>query len=156
MERMRQFVAFLVEGQRYALGLEHVGSVLQAVAPTPLAQAPSTIMGIFDWHGSIVPIFNLRRRLGFPDRELEATDQFLIARSSRRTVALAVDAVEGLTGAAEAAISKPEALLPAQPLIDGIVQLEEGLLLIHNLEAFLSLEEERALDGALLGSRDAS
>jgi purine-binding chemotaxis protein CheW len=34
-------------------------------------------------------------------------------------------------------------------LIDGVIQLEQGLVLIHDLDRFLSLDEERALEESL-------
>jgi purine-binding chemotaxis protein CheW len=33
--------------------------------------------------------------------------------------------------------------------VEGVTKLEDGMILIHNLEKFLSLEEEKTLDRAL-------
>ncbi len=40
-------------------------------------------------------------------------------------------------------------IVPGLEQIRGVVQLPDGLVLIHDLEKFLSLEEECALDEAL-------
>ncbi len=47
----------------------------------------------------------------------------------------------GMVGAAQ--------IVPGLEHIRGVVQLPDGLVLIHDLERFLSLDEERALDEAL-------
>ena len=42
-------------------------------------------------------------------------------------------------------------ILPGLEYVEGVVRLKEGLLLIHDLEGFLSLDEETILDEALSG-----
>ena len=42
-----------------------------------------------------------------------------------------------------------EEILPGIKYIEGVVKIEGDIILIHNLEQFLSLEEEKTLDKAL-------
>jgi hypothetical protein len=47
------------------------------------------------------------------------------------------------------AVTPPQAVLPGIEHVAGIVALADGLLFIHDLEACLSLEEDRQLTEAL-------
>jgi purine-binding chemotaxis protein CheW len=40
-------------------------------------------------------------------------------------------------------------ILPGIEYIDGVVKMKDGMILIHNLDTFLSLEEENSLDAAM-------
>jgi purine-binding chemotaxis protein CheW len=44
-------------------------------------------------------------------------------------------------------------ILPGLQYVQSVVRLEDGIILIHDLEGFLSLEEETALDRALAESQ---
>jgi purine-binding chemotaxis protein CheW len=48
-------------------------------------------------------------------------------------------------------IVPPEEILPEMDYVEGVVKLDNGMVFIHDLERFLSLEEESALDNALKG-----
>ena len=42
-----------------------------------------------------------------------------------------------------------ENITPGMEYVDGVIKLEDGLILIHDLDRFLSLQEEKKLDNAL-------
>lgn len=86
-----QLVEFVLEGQRHALPMVAVERVAPVVEVTPLPGAPAAVLGAIDVGGRILAVFSLRRHLGLPDRALRLSDAFLIARTSRRLVALLVD-----------------------------------------------------------------
>lgn len=142
-----RWVTFAIDARRFALPLESVLRVVRAAEITPLPLAPEGVAGALDVGGRIVPVFDLRRRLQLAERGLKLSDQFVIAQTPRRTLALVVDAALGLVEAAPA--DAPDALSPGIPTLRGILSLPDGLVLIHDLEAFLSPEEEVALDAAL-------
>lgn len=146
---MNPFVAFAVAGLSFALPLDRVTRAIHAVALRPLPQAPEIVSGIVNLQGHIVPVVNLRRRFGLPERELEPGDRLLIVRSSRRTLAMIVDAVVGVVEYEEKDFVPVEAVVAGTRYVDGIVKSPAGMLLIHDLDSFLSLEEERSLDAAL-------
>ena len=50
-------------------------------------------------------------------------------------------------------IAKTETIIPKPHCIEGVIRLEEGMTLIHNLDQFLSLKEEKALGKAMEGQR---
>lgn len=144
-----QLVVFDLEGQRYALPLSAVDKVLPMVAVSPLPQAPTIALGVINLHGQVLPVLDLRHRFGFPPRDYGIDSYLLVARTSRRTLAVPVDGVVGVVEVRADLIVSPDAVLPGIANLAGIVALPDGLLFIHDLETFLSLEEEERLTEVL-------
>jgi len=148
-----RLVAFLIDGNRYGLPLERVERVLPFVAVAPLPKAPASTMGVVNLHGQVVPVLDVRRRFGFPPRGYGLSTYLVIARSTRRVLALPVDEALGVVEANADAVKPPDSILPGIGHVAGVVALPDGLLLIHDLDAFFSLEEERQLTEALEGEK---
>lgn len=145
-----QLVVFLLEGRRFAVELGRVDRVLPMVALAVFPRAPAIIAGVFDLHGDLIPVVNLRRRFRLPERPAKPSDQMIIVRTGRRRLALAVDSVENVVSLEAGALASPEALVPGLDLVRGIAQLpEQGIVFVHDIDACLSLEEEAQLEAAL-------
>jgi purine-binding chemotaxis protein CheW len=142
-------VVFLLDERRYGLRLSAVETVLPMVEITPLPKAPSIVMGIIDFGGRIIPVFNIRRRFGLGEREPDPNDHLLIAKTRLRTVGLAVDQTYGTLDQPSGEIVNPETILPGIRYIEGVVKREDGMILIHDLDLFLSVDEENTLDTAM-------
>jgi len=142
-------VLFALDDQRFALALSSVERVVRVVDVTPLPSAPPIVLGIINVKGDVIPVYDLRRRFQLPEREIDLADQLMIATTSRQTVALLVDLVSGVLEVAEDEIASAEKILPEIEYVHGVVKLPDGLVLIHDLDRFLSPEEERRLDQAL-------
>lgn len=147
----RQLVVFRLDNCRYALPLAVVDHLVRAVEVTPLPNAPAIVLGAIDVHGRVLPLLNVRRRFQLPEREISPADWFLLAHTERRAVALVVDESEGVVESADDDIAALPQIVPGLDAFPGVVGLEGGLVLIHDLEQFLSLDEARALDEALAG-----
>jgi purine-binding chemotaxis protein CheW len=142
-------VVFVLDGQKYALRLPVVEKVIRALYVTSLPNVPDVVLGVIDVQGWIIPVIDLRQRLGLPRRGLELSDQFIIARTSYRTVALVVDDVAGVLEVSDQTIVSSREILRNFDSIEGAVRLSSELILIYDLSQFLSIEEERALENAL-------
>ena len=153
MEKSNQLVVFSLDEQRYALYLHAVERVIRAVDVTPLPEAPDIVIGVINLQGQVIPIANIRRRFSLPEREIDLSNQFIIANTSRRTVALVVDTVSEVIEPEKEKVIPAEKITPGMELIDGVIKLEDGMILIHDLDRFLSLEEETLLDQAMEETR---
>lgn len=148
-------VVFLLDDRRYALRLSAVDRVVRMVDVTPLPQAPDIVLGVINAQGRVIPVINLRRRFRLPERpDFSVRDRLVIARTAQRPVALVADAVDGvLTHSAQDAVAAHE-VLPGVEHVEGVVKLDDGLVLIHDLNRFLSLDEAQSLDRALSARGD--
>lgn len=144
-------VVFALDELRYALLLSSVERVVRAVEITPLPKAPGIVLGIINVQGRIIPVIDVRQRFRLPAREIELDDRFIIASTPRRLVALVVDSVSGVRELADGQMVNVEQSLPFAEYLKGVAKLEDNLVLIHDLDQFLSLDEEKALDAALTG-----
>ena len=144
-----QLVVFTLDERHYALLLAAVERIVRAVDVTPLPNAPRIVLGVIDVEGRVLPVLNIRRRFSLPEREIRPIDQFLIAQTASRTVALVVDEAEGVVECPESAVIGSSRIVPGLERFHGLVQLDDGLVLIHDLEKFLSLDEACALDKAM-------
>lgn len=149
MKQTYIFTAFTLDAQSFALPVSSVERVVRVTEVTPLPEAPDVVYGIINYKGQVIPVCNIRRRFGFPDIEINLSHQFIIARTSKRTVALLVDDVTGTVEREENEIVPAGQVLQEMKYVRGIVKLEDGLVLIHDLDEFLSLDEERVLEKAL-------
>lgn len=152
MSFQNRLVVFALNDQRYGLPLSAVERVVRMVEITPLPQAPDIVLGVVNVQGRVIPVLNLRRRFRLPERDLALADQLVIARTAQRTVALAADAVTGvLEYSAREAVAARD-IVPGIEHAEGVVKLDDGLAFIHDLDKFLSLEEETALYRAIEGA----
>lgn len=152
---MEDLLVIHLDELRIALTLSSVERAIRAVYPTPLPEAPDIILGVVNVQGRIIPLVNLRRRFHLPEREIALTDRMVIAHAARRPVALVVDAVSGVLEYPAQDIVAAQAVLPGIGYVEGIAKLRDGLILIHNLGTFLSLEEAASLDRAMSTARGA-
>ena len=142
-------VVALLDGWRCGLELGAVVEVVSAVETTPLPKAPDVVMGVVSVRGEILPVVDVRSRFRLPPRAVRPSDRFLVARSRTRHLVLPLDDVVGVTEVGDDGIVTPGTVVPGLELLRGIARCDDGLILIHDLDAFLSLEEDEALGEAL-------
>jgi purine-binding chemotaxis protein CheW len=149
-------VVFTLDGHRYALATEHVHEVVRAVTVARLPKAPAIVEGVINVRGTLIPVLNLRSRFALPDRPLHPAQHLIVAQAGRRVVALRVDRAVDLIAVEASAIEAAEPIAPGAEYVAGIARLSDGLIVIHDLERFLALDEARRLDAALAEREGAS
>ena len=149
MNQVHQLVVFTLDEQRYAVPLSAVERIVRLVEITPVPHTPEIVLGVINVQGRILPVVNIRRRFCLPARELHLSDHLLIARTSKRTVALVVDAVSEVVTLSDQEVVTGEMILAHLDYVTGVVKRPDGLILIHDLDEFLSLEEDQAVHDAI-------
>jgi len=146
---MSGLVSFYLDDRRFAVPLLTVMRVERIVAITPLPKAPDIVTGIINVHGQVIPVVDIRSRFHIAPRQLELSDQLLIIKTVRRTIAFTVDNVDGVIDVPRDQCTDAGSVLPGMEYVKGVVKLEDGMILIHDPDTFLSLEEEHTLDKAI-------
>lgn len=145
----RPIIVFNLDEQRYALRLSAVERIVRIVEITPLPKAPEIVLGVVNVQGQVIPVVNIRKRFCLPDREISLSDHLIIARTTKRVVVLVADTVLGVVERWEEEVTAADKILPDLEYVESVVKLENGLIFIHNLDTFLSLEEEKILEQAI-------
>jgi purine-binding chemotaxis protein CheW len=145
MDTQTELVVFRVDQQRYALPLQSVERIVRAAEVTRLPNAPANVIGVVDVAGRIIPVLDIRQRFRHESRTITPMDHFVIAQTSRRDVILAVDEALGVITSDEATAHGVESV----DQIQGAITLDDGMLLIQDLEKFLTTDDEAVLDQAL-------
>lgn len=141
-----------LDNERYAIPVAQVREIVRAVAVTRLPGAPSVIEGVVNLRGTLTPVFDLRRRFGLPLREIALSDLLVVVHAGRHTAMLRVEGALGVRAVDQLQLNSAEDLVARSPFISGLAKLPDGVVLIHDVEAFLSESESDALDEALASS----
>ncbi|MDD2853048.1 MAG: chemotaxis protein CheW, partial [Desulfuromonadaceae bacterium] len=134
-----------LDQQRYGLPLGVVERVVRMVEITTVPMNPGFILGVINVQGNIIPVLDLRRRFGLPERPVELSDQLIIIRSAARSFALMTDTACEVRECTEQMQTAAE-ILPDLPFLAGVVKLPDGLILLQNPETLLSPDEAAVID----------
>jgi purine-binding chemotaxis protein CheW len=130
-----------------------VREIVRAVAITPVPGAPAIIEGAVNVRGQIVPVVDVRARLGLEARPLDP-DQFLVfVDAGTRRIALRVDEVDDLVEIDAGVVGSSEALSPALRGVAGLAARPDGVLVIYDVDLFISHAEGESLDATLAALR---
>lgn len=88
-----QWATFHVAGEMLALRVEDVQEVLMEQPLTPVPLAPHHVLGLLNLRGWIMPAVDLRRRLGFEQRDSDANVKLLVVKTGEGPVAIVVDEI---------------------------------------------------------------
>ncbi|HUW93948.1 MAG TPA: chemotaxis protein CheW [Bacteroidales bacterium] len=144
-----QIVVFTLDELQYALTLNTVVRVIHAVEVRRLPKAPEIISGIINVQGLIIPVANIRKRFGLEAKEIDPDDRIIIVDTGKRQVAILADTVTGIRDLAPGQQEPVGKFLPFAEHLKGIAKVDNELILIYDLEQFLSLDEEKELGQAL-------
>jgi purine-binding chemotaxis protein CheW len=139
---------FTLENQQFAIPIDAAGEVLMATAVMPVPNSPQVIHGLIDYHGLIVPVINLRYKLSFPQKPISTRDVFIIADTSKRKIALVADSATGVIAPGPNELFSAIEIDPGLSTA-GFLRRDDGIVLIYDLENFLSNDEDLHLMAAI-------
>jgi len=149
LESELKILVFTLDCMSCALNLSKVVRVIHAIEVRNLPKAPEIISGIINIQGQIIPVVNIRKRLNLPEKETDPDDRVIIADTGIRKIALFVDSVEDIRELNQGQFADYRESIPFAGYIKGIAKLENEIILIYDLEQFLSLDEEKDLEIAI-------
>src|SRR2546429_8217408 len=95
---LSQVLVVRVGPGEFALPIEQVTEVLWMVELTPVPEGPPWLLGLVNVRGEVIPVVDLRTRLGLPAGPVGLSTPLVIVSTPRRRLAVVPDAVrEGLT-----------------------------------------------------------
>lgn len=107
-------VIFRVGDADYALPVGQVLHMESFTAATRVPGAPSWVLGLVQSRGRMVPIVDLRARLGEAGEAPPADRRIIITEHESRTVGLLVDSAREVAEIADEQLKSPPELLAAQ------------------------------------------
>lgn len=133
---MIDLIVFSVNNNKYALNIDHVQRIIQAVELTSIPNADELIDGMMPYENSVVKVLNFRKLIGLPPHEDEDKDiedsslKYIFYENNDENFAIKVD------------------------LIDDIAHVEESDIMNNdedsNLSDFLELSGILDIDGVLI------
>jgi purine-binding chemotaxis protein CheW len=149
MAGSRQLVVFTIDDQQFALNLSCVERIVRAVEITHVPDAPDTVLGVINVEGRIIPVLNSRRRLGFPEREIELSDHFIIVNEAQRSFALVADEVKPVLELSEQQVVTSEEVLPGAGRAQSIAKVEDGMVVVLTVGSILSLQDHGGVHASI-------
>lgn len=134
----KQFLTFRIGGEEYGLDILRVQEIRSYEAPTRVANAPPFVKGVVNLRGVIVPILDLRIRLGQPS-EYNTFTVVIVLNVASRVVGVVVDSVSDVLELAATEI-KPRPEVPAamdSRFITGLGKIGERMLILLDIEAMI-------------------
>jgi purine-binding chemotaxis protein CheW len=149
MRTSLQWVVFGLDATRIAVPLAAVERIVRAAQVTPLPLAPGMVIGVINVAGCVLPVLNVRRKFRLAEREVRPSDHFLIARTGHGSIVLIIDVAYGVLEQSAIAIETAFAADKDREHIGGALVSHDGLVLVHDLDRFLSPDDAQQLDQAM-------
>jgi purine-binding chemotaxis protein CheW len=121
-------LVFHVGAHVCAIPIAHVTETMRPLPIEPIGGAPSCVLGIARIRGVAVPVIDVGALVGGSTQT--TANRFVAIRVDGRSVALAVDSVEGVTTIDAGKIERMPPVLRSSDAIDGIAPLDDRLLMV--------------------------
>ncbi len=151
-DRGVQLVTCMVGGVEYGLEISRMREILRVGPITRLPQAPPHVRGVVNLRGRIVPILDLRARLGLPDQATTRDSRVMVVERDGHRLGLLVDRVlRVLRLPAEALEPPPQETGQGRAFIKGLGKRQDGVIVILDLDLALArdFEQEGGLTAAV-------
>jgi purine-binding chemotaxis protein CheW len=136
-----KYLCFRVAAEEYAISLMDIKEIVKPRVVTEVPHAPDFIKGIISLRGMVIPIFDLRLRLGFSESPATGRERFIIVKKGEGFCGLLVDEVYQVISLDRNPIEKPPAVLEGidREFVAGIGRHEEHVFILMDMEKVLDI-----------------
>ena len=145
-----EYLTFRLGAEEYGIDILRVQEIRSYEAPTRIANAPAFIKGVVNLRGVIVPIVDLRLKLGCTSAEYNSFTVVIVLNVKGRVVGAVVDSVSDvleLQGDAVKAAPEMNSAVDVS-FITGIGNVGERMLILMDIEALMSSADMGLIDAA--------
>ncbi|NCS87928.1 MAG: chemotaxis protein CheW, partial [Ignavibacteria bacterium] len=73
-----QLVSFFIEDEEFAVDILYVQEINRMLQVTKVPNAPDYVNGVINLRGRVIPVINLRLRLGMPRKEPDKNTRIIV------------------------------------------------------------------------------
>ena len=149
-----KLVTFRLGEDVFAADIFSVERVLRYVAPASVPDAPAWIEGVIEHRDKVIPVVDLRRRIGLDAAAITPETRILVLNSTEGWVGTIVDSVIEVAGVPAASMTPPPPLFRglAAQFVRGIAKVGEQLVVVLDVYRVLSSDDRIAFDRAVEGA----
>ncbi len=143
-EQRRQFVTFNIGCECMAFDMERVMEIVRVPDTVDVPMTPSSLMGLANLRGSILPVLSLRRVFGLEDVEKNDATRVMVLNVGGQPLGFVVDKVTRVIDVLPESIEGLEAVrssIDAKLLLGVLKEVDEqGLVQLVNIDALTQQE----------------
>jgi purine-binding chemotaxis protein CheW len=149
-----QYLTFMLAGEMFAIGILAIKEIIEYSSLTPVPMMPSSVRGVINLRGAVVPVMDLLARFGKPPSPVTKRSCIVIVEvantDERQVIGVAVDAVNEVLDIAPDDIEPPPAFGARlrSDFIHGMGKVKGKFVILLDLDHALSMDEIAALTPA--------
>lgn len=138
-ERGVQYLSFRLGDTEYGIEILKVQEIRAVSAITPMPNTPAHVKGVMNLRGAIVPVVDLRARLGMAEAAYGRFTVIIVVTVGLKAIGLVVDSVCDVLAIPESDIETPPSLTggPTPNVVVGLAHVGERLVMLLDVEATL-------------------
>jgi purine-binding chemotaxis protein CheW len=142
-----QLVGFLIGNEEYGVDILKVQEINRITQITKVPNSPEFVEGVINLRGKVIPILDLRIRMGMEKKEHDSRTRIIVVEINQRTIGFIVDEVTEVLRIPMNVIEPPPQLVTGEKseFITGVGKLDDRLLILLDLDRIISLEESTLL-----------
>ena len=142
VEATEHLATFFLASEEYGVDVRVVQEIIRVSEITQVPRAPDFIKGVINLRGRIIPVIDLKRKLGLGDVEPTRQSRIVVVKIKERLLGLLVD---GASQVLKVPVSSIEAAPDEVTEVDstavrGVAKLPGRLIILMDLARTLSLE----------------
>jgi purine-binding chemotaxis protein CheW len=145
----REVLVFMIGKEEYGVDILKVQEIRGYEKVTAIPAAPDFLKGVVNLRGAIVPVIDMRIKFGLPDPRYDSLTVVVILRLASRAIGIVVDAVSDVVPLGSGDVKEAPKLgsVVDSSYLTGVATLGERMVLLLDIEKFLSSGELDLLDG---------
>lgn len=146
--RILQLVTFKLENEEFGVDILKVQEINKMMNITKIPNAPSFIEGVINLRGKIIPIIDLRKRLGFYNRGYDKSTRIIVVELDGLVLGFIVDSVSEVLRIPGNTIEPPPSIVAGieSDYIEGVGKLNDRLLILLELKKIFASPERKEIE----------
>ncbi len=140
-DQIEEYLCFRVADENYAINIMAIKEIIKPREVTEVPRVPSYVLGVISLRGVIIPIYDMRRRLGLDDVPGGNRQRILVVRHREGVAGILVDQVSHVVKLGAADEEQPPAVLDGagREFVQGIGHHDGSMLILLDLDKILDM-----------------
>ncbi len=147
-EELIQLVSFKISKEEFGVDILKVQEIIRMMKVTKVPNAPDYVDGVVNLRGKVIPVVDLRKRLGMQIKEHDKNTRIIVIELTDKTIGFIVDEVNEVLRIPKSITEPPPKMVAGinSEYITAVGKLEDRLLILLDLEKVFGKEEKELLE----------